>query len=277
MIRILDGDGNTVVSYTYDPWGVPTVTGDTDLAALNPCAYRGYDYDEETGYYYLQSRYYDPEIGRFINADDVNTIAGICDYPLEANLFAYCQNAPISKDDPLGLGSVYLVGFGIQIELSYGAVSAGLEIVWYHSSRVNVGGRSRYAPYVYLYGGLGASISADSREMIKKMIKNPKLVLNPKSLLTGLSGSVCVFAIFGYSNFRRPNDYLEWFSGVSGTIAHVKGYTSWSNTCFTVGAGWHSRYFSSGYSRTYYCFASTVFSGISSLYSTVFNKAKTLG
>lgn len=46
---------------------VPTVTGDTDLAALNPCSYRGYYYDEETGYYYLQSRYYDPEVGRFIN------------------------------------------------------------------------------------------------------------------------------------------------------------------------------------------------------------------
>ena len=88
VIRILDGDGNTVVSYTYDPWGVPTVTGDTDLAALNPCSYRGYDYDEETGYYYLQSRYYDPEVGRFLNTDNV-AFLGATDSMLSNNLFAY--------------------------------------------------------------------------------------------------------------------------------------------------------------------------------------------
>lgn len=56
MVRILDGQGNTVVKYAYDPWGVPTIEGDADLAAINPCSYRGYYYDEETGYYYLQSR-----------------------------------------------------------------------------------------------------------------------------------------------------------------------------------------------------------------------------
>ena len=59
-----------MVSYTYDPWGKPTVTGDEELAALNPCSYRGYDYDEKTGYYYLQRRYYDPEIGRYISTDE---------------------------------------------------------------------------------------------------------------------------------------------------------------------------------------------------------------
>ena len=101
VIRILDKTGRTVVSYTYDPWGVPTVTGDTELAALNPCSYRGYDYDEETGYYYLQSRYYDPEIGRFLNSDDAafleanGTILGY-------NLFSYCCNSPISIEDKSG-------------------------------------------------------------------------------------------------------------------------------------------------------------------------------
>lgn len=69
VIRVLDTEGNTVVEYSYDPWGVPTITGDAALAAINPCSYRCYDYDEESGFYYLQSRYYNPQTGRFLNAD----------------------------------------------------------------------------------------------------------------------------------------------------------------------------------------------------------------
>ncbi len=64
-----------MVSYYYDSWGKPTSTTGTlkaSLGALNPFRYRGYIYDEETGFYYLNSRYYDPETGRFINADDVS-------------------------------------------------------------------------------------------------------------------------------------------------------------------------------------------------------------
>ena len=101
VIRILDAGGDTVVEYTYDPWGKPTVTGDENLAALNPCSYRGYDYDEETGYYYLQSRYYDPVTGRFLNVDDVVFLNA--DTSNESNnLFAYCKNNPINGIDPYG-------------------------------------------------------------------------------------------------------------------------------------------------------------------------------
>jgi RHS repeat-associated protein len=101
VLRILDCNGNAVVNYTYDPWGKPTVIGDEDLAALNPCSYRGYDYDEETGYYYLQSRYFAPEIGRFINIDSIaclNTTESL----LSNNLFSYCNNNPINYNDPTG-------------------------------------------------------------------------------------------------------------------------------------------------------------------------------
>ena len=61
-----------MVEYTYDAWGnLLSTTGSLaeTLGKLNPLRYRGYVYDHETGLYYLQSRYYDPEIGRFINAD----------------------------------------------------------------------------------------------------------------------------------------------------------------------------------------------------------------
>ena len=68
VMQIVNADGAAVATYSYDPYGnVLTATG--DLAEVNPLRYRGYYYDHETGLYYLQSRYYDPEVGRFLNAD----------------------------------------------------------------------------------------------------------------------------------------------------------------------------------------------------------------
>ena len=66
---------------------------------VNAFRYRGYYYDTETGYYYLQSRYYDPNVGRFISADDVEYL-GADGTPLSYNLYAYCLNDPINFMDP---------------------------------------------------------------------------------------------------------------------------------------------------------------------------------
>ena len=70
VIGITDDRGGLIAEYKYDAWGVPTVVkhaASAAIADLNPFRYRGYYYDNETGLYYLQSRYYDPTIGRFIN------------------------------------------------------------------------------------------------------------------------------------------------------------------------------------------------------------------
>ena len=103
IIGIYDGSGNVVVRYTYDSWGkVVSVTGslaDT-VGVKNPLRYRGYYYDVETKLYYLQSRYYDPETCRFINADSL-LVAGD-DYIQGVNMFAYCQNNPVMYSDPSG-------------------------------------------------------------------------------------------------------------------------------------------------------------------------------
>ena len=72
VIALLDGTGNVVVSYVYDAWGMPIGKSGTlaeTLGTLNPFRYRGYVFDEETGLYYLRSRYYNPRWGRFVNAD----------------------------------------------------------------------------------------------------------------------------------------------------------------------------------------------------------------
>ena len=98
IIAILDTNGTAVATYSYDPYGnVLTATG--DLAEVNPLRYRGYYYDHETGLYYLQSRYYDPEVGRFLNADAfASTGQGL----LGNNMFAYCLNSPVVFRDSSG-------------------------------------------------------------------------------------------------------------------------------------------------------------------------------
>ena len=124
-----------MVEYKYDSWGNHAVLG-TDgndisdanhIGILNPFRYRGYFYDVETGLYYLQTRYYDPETGRFITIDgieylDPETINGL-------NLYAYCGNNPVMYTDPNGtakwwewlLGIVIIIG-----AVALSVVTAGL-------------------------------------------------------------------------------------------------------------------------------------------------------
>ena len=98
VMYLLDANGVQVAAYDYDPYGkIITATG--DLAEINPLRYRGYYYDTETGFYYLQSRYYDPEICRFINAD---SYASTGDGFTGLNMFAYCNNNPANRIDPDG-------------------------------------------------------------------------------------------------------------------------------------------------------------------------------
>ena len=95
--------GKLVVTYTYDVWGKLVKLEDTtanSVGTLNPFRYKGYYYDNETSLYYLQTRYYDPDTGRFISADKFTStdISGV----LSANMFAYCENNPIMRDDHSG-------------------------------------------------------------------------------------------------------------------------------------------------------------------------------
>ena len=102
VVQIRSIYGTVVVEYAYDAWGnVLSITGmyaDT-LGVNNPIRYRGYYQDFETGFYYLQSRYYDPAIRRFINADGyINANGDILGF----NMYAYCGNNPIMYVDPTG-------------------------------------------------------------------------------------------------------------------------------------------------------------------------------
>ena len=111
VTKIIDNNGTVVANYAYDAWGALLTTKNengqeiTDLnhiAFTNPFRYRGYVYDTETQLYYLQSRYYDPKTGRFINADDSAYADTYSGSPLSTNMFAYCENNAISGYDPSG-------------------------------------------------------------------------------------------------------------------------------------------------------------------------------
>ena len=100
VVGILNDSGTLVADYVYDAWGNFQCGGSEYLEFENPLTYRGYIYDHETGLYYLQSRYYNPQWGRFINAD--NRISGVGGDVLGYNMFAYCMNNPINMSDHTG-------------------------------------------------------------------------------------------------------------------------------------------------------------------------------
>ncbi len=139
VMYLIDASKNVVVSYDYDPYGkiigtndystqtfaqIPTEPEDTTktIADLNPLRYRGYYYDtDDLGFYYLQSRYYDADICRFISADSVDYI-GITGSNLSYNTFAYCENNPVAaKDDG---GEFWHLAIGAVVGAAIGAVSS---------------------------------------------------------------------------------------------------------------------------------------------------------
>ncbi|MFR2931554.1 MAG: RHS repeat-associated core domain-containing protein [Oscillospiraceae bacterium] len=106
VVQIIDANGVMQAEYIYSPWG-EIISAEGDLAEINPLRYRGYYYDSETGFYYLRSRYYDPENHRFINADTyASTDSGDA---IACNMFAYCNNNPVVFLDSTGMYSISAV------------------------------------------------------------------------------------------------------------------------------------------------------------------------
>ena len=137
IIAIYTEAGTKIGSYTYDAWGnctVSTESGTTTIQkqivrTLNPFRYRGYYYDYDTGLYYLQSRYYVPQWGRFLNADGyVSTGTGLLGY----NMYAYCDNNPVMSAD---YGGEKTTSFGFT--LSFGFAGAGYTISIFLSADEN--------------------------------------------------------------------------------------------------------------------------------------------
>ena len=159
VIAIYDTNGNKKVSYSYDAWGNCTIDSSTtnyELAHDNPIRYRGYYYDEDTGLYYLNSRYYSPKWRRFISPDDTayldpENVNGL-------NLYCYCGNDPVNYADLSGHSVIaaILIGLGI-------GVAAGLGYAAYtdYQDNYNIDGSigwQRYLGYSIIGGAIGAGI-----------------------------------------------------------------------------------------------------------------------
>jgi len=132
IIGLYDANGNVVVEYTYDAWGRPlTTTGSlaSTVGEKNPYRYRSYYYDADTQFYYLGSRYYDPQIGRFLNADGAfHEQNGL----FQCNLFAYCKNSPVGYSDADGNFAVtasVIIGVSLTaVEVVAAAIILGIAI-----------------------------------------------------------------------------------------------------------------------------------------------------
>ena len=126
VVQIIDEGGVMQAEYVYSPWG-EIISAEGDLAEINPLRYRGYYYDSETGFYYLQSRYYDPENHRFINADSyASTGQGF----LGVNMFAYANNNPIIFGDAAGtVVDVVIAQYTETIPLEGATIHVTTEIV----------------------------------------------------------------------------------------------------------------------------------------------------
>ena len=227
IIALIDSSGAVVVEYKYDAWGNHEAEVASEeyvtLANLNPFRYRGYYYDSETGLYYLQTRYYDPEVGRFISRDsieyaDPETICGL-------NLYAYCGNNPVMNVDPTGcswmdtwwgklLGWITTAALVVGAVVMIGVVAAGVVASGGLLGTVLVGAG------VGILAGVGGSIATQGG---LTNIGN----INPWSVaLSGAIGGV-IGAVSGAMSYG--------FSQIGKTIGQFVGFTL--NNARHIGTG----------------------------------------
>lgn len=202
ILGLFDSTGTQVVTYTYDTWGkLISITGTlaNTVGMKNPYRYRGYRYDTETGLYYLQSRYYNPEWGRFLNADDIVAQPGEL---LSANMFAYCGNNPVKRVDPDGhfwmvvaaaVGGV--IGTGIEV---YGQLKEGKTLQTLDMKKVAVAGLSGAATGALAATGIGlvGTIAANAGIAAASSVVNDVVIDKNRNIST-IAGNAIINGVSG--------------------------------------------------------------------------------
>ncbi len=185
VLGIYSSTGILLASYEYDAWGNCTVSYDNptyNIGTTNPIRYRGYYYDSETELYYLQSRYYDSEIGRFLNADGyITTGQGVLSY----NMFAYCLNNPIMNGDPSGKNPIKIIILGLSI-LSMVFLGLSINEALKTSSKAQVKS-SRYGKASAVTGAISTVLTVvdESSTVVKNKTTYAKDVVNSDQLEDG--------------------------------------------------------------------------------------------
>ena len=220
IVAIYQG-ATKIVEYSYDAWGNCTITYDPDgYGASNPIRYRGYYWDSDIKMYYLMTRYYDPKIGRFINADsfeylDPKSINGL-------NLYAYCRNNPIMHIDPMGT-QFCQTSFDGEYDLdddmyNSGGGGGGGAYYGYGSAYYTYTVRTNTATYDAQLGGYHSSGTTSA-------MTNPSYFIVPGAV-TVTDGMVTEY-FCDYSGHSLPNSASPYSTGhlyLNGSLKQVRVY-----------------------------------------------------
>ena len=204
----------------------------------------------EIGLYYLQSRYYDPVVGRFVNADEPEYVS-IDDTILSYNLFAYCKNSCVNTEDPTGHGPVLAIG--IQLAFTVGKFVLGLEVLW---------DTSKWKCYFFLFIGGGSktflegieeALMEDLTYVLKKV---PNLKSATPTCLQKFGISLSFIVVLGNKYASFPENYKGWFASMSVSFRNVTiGGAIWKSGKLVIGSfniGGTTKGLGFGFSQTYY-------------------------
>ena len=204
VLSLVDGEGFSAAEYYYNAWGLPMgFTG--AMAEINPLRYRGYYYDTELGMYYLKSRYYDPFVCRFINADEIlSTGQGF----IGTNMFAYCNNNPVAMVDSQGELANWLIG-GLVGGLVGGIVSS------IKGDGFSVG---------FAQGAAAGAIAGAAVDVALAVVATGPVGLIAAPLIAwcgGFAGSIVgdeVYSLATGNGLRRPDSEMLETAGNSGFL-----------------------------------------------------------
>lgn len=205
---------------------------------VDQSTFKGYIYDNETGLYYCQNRYYSPSWGRFISMDDPAQLTQNVEEPLNANLYVYCYNDPVNNIDPNGLSTYSLTGVGLQAEMSQNLLSfsgdVGIEMVY-------VPTKDELYTYYYYSSGAGTGYMNKAINYLNNALNNistnSNISLKNLANLLKLNYSISLGAFGTYTNksFSWPYSYTGMASSNPVMIGKWNGYQSTSPGCKTYG------------------------------------------
>ena len=164
VIGIFNASGTQIAKYSYDAWGNQKVTtySSNNFSGYNPIRYRGYYFDAESGFYFLNARYYNPTWRRFISPDDTAYLDP--DTPSGLNLYAYCDNNPVMGYDPNGTfdwNKFWKTSLGVTMAIGLAALAIGATIVSGGSLGLLVAGFAMGAAASFVGQGIGNVLSGE--------------------------------------------------------------------------------------------------------------------